>query len=594
MKIDILMDRDADRLIGDPVFREKWNNLYHQCPWGSAFQSDDFVVTWYATYRSEFTPVIVRGVRDNGELAGLFTLAAGAKSGRLVAAGSSEAEYQAWLAEPRDGNIFIESALEKLREQFPNKALTLIFMLQTVPVEWTAPGNRWSGHCHLRTLPRGLMEIGDGSSFKDTLRKKKQSKINRLKRLGNLHLDQIQDPEELGAIFDEVIRYQTLRLRAIQNLSHVEHDPLKKAFFMNLMRLPRMIHATALRVDDKLVSAQIHNYNKDQMRLGLITHSPFYARYSPGELHILMMGVELAKEEISTFDLTPGGHYKDRYATHHDQSYILTVFFNRAHCARYKLKRRLAEAAKSALLKFKVTPEQTRDAYLTFLDWRQKWRRLTLAELLTAGVRKLKKYAWHTDEVRIYARDLNQADVLSESRPMKKDHVADLLAYQPLDASQPPVNRFMKRALERLEAGHHIYTRVEDGKLTQYGWLMEPPGQKALTADKQGMVIPADSVLLADFHAHPRGPGFSLSSLYQILSDAAGISGAKHAHLCVPAGDRALRQVAEEAGFTYQYSLFGKNRLGKLTSWSTAVQPEADTQSKINQTVGDMVSEPGD
>jgi hypothetical protein len=374
----------------------------------------------------------------------------------------------------------------------------------------------------------------------------------------------------------------------------VEPDPFKKAFFMNLMRLPRMIHATALRVDDKLVSAQIHNYNKDQMRLGLITHSPFYARYSPGELHLLMMGVELAREEISTFDLTPGGHYKDRYATHHDQSYIITIFFNRAHCVRYKIKRKLAEAAKSALLKFKVTPEQTRDAYSTFLDWRQKWRRLKLADLLAAGFKRLKKSVWHTDELCVHARDLNQADGLSESRPMKKDHVADLLAYQPLDASQPPVNRFMKRTLERLEAGHHIYTCVEDGKLVQYGWLMEPQGQKALAAGKQSLVIPADSVLLTDFYAHSRGQRLSLSSLYQMLGDAARISGAKQAHLCAPACDRALRQVAEEAGFTYQYSLFRKNRLGKLTSWSTAVQPEAGAQSKINQTVGDMVGEPGD
>ncbi len=578
MKIEVLTGREAERLIEDAEFRRKWKKLYDKCPWGSVFQGDDFVVTWYETYRSQFTPAIVTGTNLGGELAGLFTLAIAAESGQLVVAGISEAEYHAWLAEPQDGNAFIESALEKLRENFPKRTLTLLFMLPTVPVEWAAPGTRWGRRCQVSTLSRGLTEIGDGSSFKDTLRKKKQSKINRLKRLGHLHLDRIQGPEELGAIFDEVICYQTLRLRAIQNLPSIGHDPLIKAFYMNLMRLPRMIHATALRVDDKLVSAQIHTYNKEQMRLGLITHSPFYARYSPGELHLLMIGAELAKEEITLFDLTPGGNYKDRYATHHDEVYVVSVFFNRAHCIQYKIKRKLAESAKSAIRIFNITPEQTRDAFSTFLDWRQKWLRLKPADLLSETFRRLKRSLRHTDELCIYAGDLNQTHSLSDSQLMKRDHIPDLLVYQPMEAWQPPVNKFMKRALENLEAGHHVYTHVEDGMLVQYGWLIEPQSQKSSAGDEQGLVLPPDSVLLTDFYTYSQGQSLPRSSLYQMLRDAAGVPGAKQAFICVSAGNRGLRRVVEEANFTYQYSFFKKNVLGRMRSWSTAPQPLTDTQ----------------
>ncbi len=597
MKIEILMGYEAERLIEGAEFRGKWRKLYDKCPWGSVFQGEDFVVTWYATYRGQFTPVIVTGANPDGELAGLFTLAVTSESresGQLVVAGTSEAEYHAWLSAPQDGNRFIESALEKLCETFPNKTLTLLFVLPTVPVEWIATGSRWARHCYVNRLPRGLMEIGDGSSFNDTLRKKKQSKINRLKRLGDLHLDRIQDPEELGAVFDEIISYQTLRLRAVQNLSHVEHDPFKKAFYMNLLRLPRMIHATALRVDDRLASVQIHTYNKEQVRLGLITHSPFFARYSPGELHILMMGVELAKEEIHAFDLTPGGHYKDRYATHHDEVYAVIVFFNRAHCIRYKIKRRLAEAAKSAARAFDITPERARDAFSTFLDWRQKWLRLKPADLLSESLRRLKRSLWYIDELCIYACNLRPAPGLPGIQAMKRDHIPDLLAYQPMETWQLPVNKFLKRSLGNMEAGHHIYTRVEDGKLVQYGWLIEPQSQKPSDGNEQASILPPGSVLLGDFYTSSQDWSLSRTSLRQMLHDAASVPGARQVYIRISADNVDMRQVVEAAGFAYQYSLFKKNVLGKTTNWSTAPMPPTNPPNKSGQFVTEAMSEPAD
>jgi len=576
MKVELLTDSAAKQLIEDAKFREQWKKLYDECPWGSVFQSADFVITWYETYVNQFAPVIVAGINGRDDLAGLFTLASDTKSGELVAAGGVQAEYQAWLAEPENSDAFIEAALDKLCGKFPNGSLTLLFMLPNVPVRWAMEGNRWSGHCHVRRLPRGLTEIGDGSGFKDTLRKKKQSKINRLKRLGDLRLERIHDPDELGAVFDEIVHYQTLRLRAIYNLPNVPKDPLKKTFHMNLMRLPRMLHATALRVNDKLISAQIHFYNRDQVLLWLITHSPFYARYSPGELHTLMIGAELAKEDVQVFDLTPGGNYKDRYATNYDEVYVITIFFNRARRIQYKLKRRLAEAAKSAIRVLNVTPEQTRDVFSTFLDLRQKWLRLRPAELISECLRKLKRSLWYKDELCVYAYNLDQSRSQPDLQAMKRDHIPDLLIYQPTEAWQPSVNMFMRRALENLEAGHRVYTRVEDGKLAQYCWLIESCRQKSPPPggmDEKGLVLPPDSVLITDFYTYSQGRSLPLSSLHQVLLDAANTPGAKHAYIIIPAGDDVMRKVIEVAGFTYRFSFFRKNVLGRVTCWSTDPQP---------------------
>ncbi|MGE0126951.1 MAG: GNAT family N-acetyltransferase [Blastocatellales bacterium] len=419
-------------------------------------------------------------------------------------------------------------------------------------------------------MPRGLMDIGDGGGLKDTLRKKKQSKINRLRRLGDLHLDRIQTPEEMGAIFDEVTCCQTLRLRAIHNLTDSPYDPLKKAFTMKLMRLPGMIHATALRLDDKLISAQIHTYNREQVLLGLITHWPSYARYSPGELHLLMTGVELAKEGIPVFDLTPGGHYKDRYATRHDEVYIITIFFNRLHCIQYKFKRRMAEAAKSTTRVFNITPEKAKDAFSNAQDWRRKWSLLKPASLLSETFREMKKHTWQTDELCVYVCNLDQAHNLPDLRLMNRDHIPDLFCYQPEEAWQPPVNKFMRQALENLEAGHHFYTWVEDGKLKQYGWLIEQQERKAPTVDGQDFGIPVDGVLLTDYFTSSEGRNLSKIALCQMLRDAANTPGAKQAYICIPAEHRALRRLVEGVGFTYQCSSFRKSRLGKATHWSAA------------------------
>ena len=350
---------------------------------------------------------------------------------------------------------------------------------------------------------------------------------------------------------------------------------------MNLMRLPRMLHATALRVDDRLISAQIHFYNREQVLLWLITHSPFYARYSPGELHTLMIGAELAKEDVPVFDLTPGGNYKDRYATNYDEVYVVIVFFNRARRIQYKLKRRLAETAKSAIRVFNITPEQTRDAFSTFLDLRQKWLRLKPADLLSECLRKLKRSLWYKDELCVYASNLDQTHSHPGSQAMKMDQISDLLVYQPMEAWQPPVNKFMRRALENLEAGHRVYTRVEDGKLTQYCWLIESQRQKSpcpRDMDEQGLILPPDSVLITDFYTYSQGRSLPQSSLCQILLDAASAPGAKQAYIVIPASNDVMRQVIEEAGFTYQFSLFRKNVLGRVTSWSTAPQPLTHTQ----------------
>jgi CelD/BcsL family acetyltransferase involved in cellulose biosynthesis len=585
MNIEILKGQDAEGIIGCADFRKNWRNLYGKCPWGTVFQSEEFVTTWYSTYRDQFAPVIVVGTTGDGELVGLFTLAVSIDSGTLEIAGTDHAEYGAWLAEPQYGNTFIESALLKLSEQFPNQSLTLSSFAPLLPLEWTKPGATWGNRCYIKLIPCGMMAIGDGSAFRERLRKKTEKyKLNCLKRLGDLRFDLIEDPEELEAIFDDIMTFANLRLKAIHNVTELESVPNKKSFYVNMMRMPRLIHATVMRLDRQIVSAQINLYNRDQVFLGIITHSPFYAKASPGALHMLMLGEELAKQGIPQFDLTPGGDYKDRYATHHDEVYVIKVFFNRIHCLQYKLKRKLADGAKTAIRRFNITSEQVKDVLDSFRDWKERWSRLNIFDLPLGLVRTLKNSLWRVEKLHIYSCDLDRLREAPLNQAVRRDHIPDLLAYQPSETCQPAVNRFLKQALKDLESGNHVYTCVEDGRLAHYGWLIERQGRSFLTEFQQALPLSPDSVALQDFYTHSRvqGGGLCRSLLSRMLFDAAQTPGVKQAYVCVPAENHHLRQAVEEEGLAHSCTLIRRNALGRTRQWSDVTKAVTQLSPHVN------------
>jgi CelD/BcsL family acetyltransferase involved in cellulose biosynthesis/RimJ/RimL family protein N-acetyltransferase len=596
MNVEILAGDEAFKLIGDDGFREQWKSLYRRCHWSTVFQSENFVVAWYETYRERFIPLIVVGRDADSSLCGLFPLAIEQSSGNLVIAGVNNAEYHNWLADPDDGDIFVQSALQSLSEKYPGKKLLLLFVLPNVPLDWIKPGRPWANRCSLRPHARGLVTLGDGSSFRETLRKKKQSKINRLKRLGNLHLDRLHSPEELAPVFDELIAYQTLRMRAIYNLAETPQDPLKKRFYLRMMQQPGMLHATALRLDDKLVSAQIHNYNNDQVLLGLITHAPFYAKHSPGELHILMLAAELGKDGVPIFDLTPGGDYKDRYATDYDEAYALEIFFSRSGYLRYRFKRLLVECYKLILKPFGISFDQAKDAIASLVGLRQKWANLKPSSLALEFLRSIKRSLWHKEEFRIYAYDLERAGELSDERRLKVDHVPDLLLYQPVEARQPDINWFFKYALESFGMGNHSYTLVEGERLIQYGWLIEVAEKSPLDGVEKELDLPEGSILIYDFFTHPRerNHGLCRSSLAQMLRDAARTATTNRVYICVSSECAYLRREVESIGFEYQYSYFMKKYFGREARWTSQVKTGDQARATSTQLVSNAIGEPVD
>lgn len=568
MKIDLVTGSEAISWITAQAIRQKWKNLYDRCHWGTVCQSEQFVLPWYDAYSEQYTPAVVSSTRDNGELAGLMTMAVSRESGELLLAGGGQAEYQTWLADPDDDSSFIKAALQKLTEHFPNGTLRFLFVPPATPLEWVSSG-KWAQTCEVRHFPRPLMSTIDGSVFTKSLRKtSNKSRLNRLARNGEVRFERINRAEEFEAIFDQAMTYGSFRHAAIHSVEP-RRDPLKKQFFMAMMAIPKVLHVTVLRVGDEIASSHIGVNNKDQVLLGTLAYSPSFARHSPGKLHLLMLGEELAKEGITAFDLTPGGEYKDRFATHHDSTHVLTVFFNATQRFKYKTKRKLIAGAKYGLQLARITPAQAQE---TLAQINHKWKLTKVSKLPPKLFNVAHKRLSNSMEMRVYSYDLELARNVSVPEVMKRDHLPDLMAYQPSEAWQPRFSVFLRSALTSLEGGSHVYTRAEDGRLLHYMWLIERVEKSNLTEVGQVLYLPPGSATIANAYTHPAARGKKLyqHAVRQILHDAALVPETKLLFAGVMANNSASRHVLEKLGFNYHFSFFSETVRGKTRRWTDA------------------------
>ena len=584
MRISVSQGVEAERLMEEEAFTSSWNVLYAQCPWATVMQSHRFLRIWYLFYRSDYELLLIAGVGARG-LVGLLPLAIHKRTGRLVAAGDSQSEYQTWLASPESVAEFVPKAFAALRTEFHGHALRFLFLAPSTPLGWLKSRHEWTQRCELRPMRRPLMDIGDGERFRQSLRNKdNRYRVKQLERYGQISFARIAAPEQLGELFGEITTYGSFRLSAIHNVRPTGEDPLKQAFLVALMRDLDLVHATVLNVGDRMASAQVNIRNGNEVILGTSTHSPFFARYSPSSFHILLLGIDLAQEGIATLDLTPGGEYKDRHATHHDVAHVLTVFFERSGYVRHQVKRSMVSAGKTLLDKSGIG--RSRAFELADLV-RHKLTRLSAGRVAAASVMRIRQRFYDSRETRIYALDTRQISMtpMPTVPEMRRDCIADLLKYDPTESWQPTVSQFHREALKRIERGYSVYTFVERERLLHFGWLIRRQEKSFLSEVGQDFYPAPNTVMLFDFHTHTsaRGRGLYQQAIREMLQDAARIAGTTLVYISVLADNAPSRHVIEKAGFVYQFSFFREVRCGRVRRWSNA--PEEATRPRTARKV---------
>ncbi|EJF08796.1 GNAT family N-acetyltransferase [Pontibacter sp. BAB1700] len=468
----LLIGKEFWELYTDKNFQNSWDSLYQNCSWATAFQSREYVMSWYQVFSEEYLPVVV-ATHSDYELIGLLTMAIPNSKKpidklyqsriQIIGAGAYEAEYQVWIAEEGNGESIIKAALSLLKERFPKGDILFRFIPAHTPIDWIKKDKVWQGRCVIQEFRRPLLELQTPSIAQHLhLSRQHKTKYNRLKRIGDLVFEKITEPEQFSPLLKDLAEQYDFRQGVMFNMNQFRENPLKTDFLMQLFS-KGILHVTILRLNNEIIAAMVATQGKNWVHLqGLNTHSPFHAKNSPGILHFFMLGRYLSDEGYDIFDLTPGGdNYKERFATKYDQVYSLAVTDNRL----YRIKRRMRKHVYEHLIKAGHRPMSVElNLKKQLYQLRHQIKKIRRGHMpVLSGKRTFCHYR--------YSTLLPSSTIL-----VSTDSLSDLLGFE---AGGTQVSRweFMEDAMRRFEEGQHAYTWANEGRLLCCAWLQNSEHQ---------------------------------------------------------------------------------------------------------------------
>lgn len=580
MKIDVVRGIEAFGLLTDADFLAEWSQLYLRCPWASVFQGSEFCTTWYRIYRERFEPLLLLSRDEFGRLHGLLPLGISTEDHEIVVAGAWQAQYQCWICAPEAAESFPWHAVQSLHSLMRRAVLTFRFLPPNVPLSWIATAEA-TQICKFQRHGRPLLRFGDGQEITSSLKKKSnKSRLSRLEKLGPAEFTRVTDPEDFGKFLDDISCWYDFRQAALHESAPFVADRYKRAFHVALLEKPGVMHATVLKFGAQAVAAHLGACGNKEVHLGIIAHSPFLSRHSPGKFHILFLAQMMMQEGYTQLDLTPGGDYKDRFANAFDEVCTLTIFPSSIRRWKDDFREGFEEQLKSTLKRVHVKPSHIR----TLVD---KIRRIDTVPTPAGLVRNASAWVRQRREVRNYSYDAKSASELVGCESVHRDSLQDLLLYRPAGASLSRDN-FLSASLNRIEEGCHVYTCIEDGRLVHWGWLQDRPGASSATELHQGPAYPPDSAVLFGFCTLPaaRGRGYFTRCLHAMLRDAGRIPETKSVFISVSADNLPARHVIEKLGFRYE------NSLSENVSFGRARRRGNFPEQVIRKNSGDQDSQP--
>jgi CelD/BcsL family acetyltransferase involved in cellulose biosynthesis len=452
-------ERALDRL-DDARFVAEWDRLHAGCPWASSFQSFAFVDCWYRLHDELFEPVVVQGRDEDGTLTGLLTLARRRTGRTLVGAGDIHAEYQGWIADDEGSDRFMNSALDRLEQEFPRGHLRFRYLPPGTPVEWARESASWPRRVRVVARTRGTIDLSDPAAIEASLRKgHNRSRLNGLRRYGDVYLETLDGADALAAEIDEIAIMCDLRQGAVNDSLPFTNNPRKRPFHLELMARG-LLHATILRVDGRIASAHLDIKGRDEVLIYLIAHDPALARQSPGSHHILMLARDLAEAGVARYDLSPGVGYKERFATQQDTVHRMAAEFG--------FSERLAADVqhRGVTLGTRVLAATGRTPHGAMLEADRM--RTRLANRVTRR-RRQPSGEGRSTLLGLPGSTGRPAD--GQPSSLSLDRIGDLLTYEVARSTDLSIHRFLELAMHRLGVGHRPLTLVEDGTLVECWWL---------------------------------------------------------------------------------------------------------------------------
>jgi hypothetical protein len=306
----------------------------------------------------------------------------------------------------------------------------------------------------------------------------------------------------------------------------------------------------------------------------LIGYNPLLAKHSPGKFHIHLLSQMLIAEGYEELDLTPGGDpYKERFSNSHDTAFVLSLHPNAPSRAKTFIASRADLLARKALGIMHIHPAHARNTL-------EELRRLRARDVLP----RVRDQIVSHRETRLYVRQISR-EIDRQERPttISRDVIEDLLAYCPSPGG-PSRKRFLLDALNRLEEGQHLYSRIENKRLVYVGWMIERPSEVFVSRVLPDLKLPAGDALIMSLDACAPAPETQLAPacLQAILWDLANTNDVRRALIGIPSGHRQI-PILVAMGFTWETSLFSAVRFGRVRRWTRQLSHPVEVQAQLSQ-----------
>jgi hypothetical protein len=455
-KINIFLKEKANRLLEDIDFLESWAQLEKDNTIKSSiFQKPGFLIRWFRAKRNEFSPIILAEYEEN-RLKALLILAidideieSPSKKTKIIGAGEYDAEYQGFLCSHDQPLTFLEEAVGKVFLQFPRAQVSIRFFLDSKFVGELKKNPKLKKWLTIQEFTRPIAELQTPDLDKILRKRHLKAKINRFKRAGNAELEVIHKKERLVEVLPRVMLLYDFRQGALFNKYPSTKFMNESPLFVELLDSGAM-HFSLLKLDGEVTSCIVCYHNDSWVHLaGMITYSPFFAKLSPGLVHIYLLSEKLRAEGFEFFDLTPGyDGYKDKFATSNDVVFELTFSSNQT-----------SKISKKGKIIFHdyLVGKGIRPMSFDLEIKRKKY----LLERKTKGIIRL------AGKLILPAKKIKELDRVS----FKKNSIEALFNFQ--EEGMLTKWEFLEDAFAKVEEGFNFTTATLDGKLLSCIWFMD-------------------------------------------------------------------------------------------------------------------------
>ncbi len=475
--IQLIRGDDAHQYRIKDEFIHAWKDLAQQTNHVSVFQEPEFVNPWYDEYRSTFEPVLVLGVTDSQKITGIIPLAVEHGTNNLHYAGAQHVEYSGWLCDPAIDQEFILPALATIRRKIPFTRWRWQFTPPRANISWllSEQTRRIGVHILYETLDSPLLDLHQEEKLKKVLKNKSvKSKINRLKRKGELKIERITSKDRVLQLMNQIEILVNFRHGAAHHDAAFEEDSTQKLFYQARGNYLENNHFSVLWLGEKLLAFNFGAIDNDTAYIGLTAFDPTESKHSPGVIFFIYLAKLLKEEGIRYIDLTPGGdEYKERFSNKHYALYRPTFYSSRTLQLVDKYKRNTTQAISKTLSKLGLNPRD---------------RRYELSAHNSSSSNQVLKFDLYSLNREDYQQDIsnNRPEVAIQS-------FQDLLLFDSFGNHQ---NRYevLSDATKRFSKEETVFTIKNNQHLTAFSWSSKPGAQYrnhgiTFTPGKQDIVL---------------------------------------------------------------------------------------------------------